>query len=363
MTAPTPDDLPADPDETSEAQPSAGEQSAPSSRRRRVIRFLLLSALIALVLWVLTGLIGDVDWAKVGDALTHLAPWQLAVLIAGLILRQYLNALPLSLFIEGCSPFKAVVNDQAAILLTTTAPPPSDIVMRLAMFGSWGIPATAGLAGTVMNTLTFYMVRFGTPLLGVGLGLVLLGSFDVSELLAALASGAVSLALVAIVWLAFRDARYAAATARGVGRVARRVRRQVDLDVWQTKAVDFRDQVVGQIPTALPRSLASLIAMVVLDATLIVAALRFIGVTSNQLPATEVYVAFMIAYPLTLFPFSGLGILDAVVITALVGAAGDAVEPGIVAALVVWRAVTLIVPLLLGLLSVSGWKWWQLRRS
>ena len=34
------------------------------------------------------------------------------------------------------------------------------------MFTSWGVSAAKGVAGTVMNTLTFYVVRFSAPALG-----------------------------------------------------------------------------------------------------------------------------------------------------------------------------------------------------
>ena len=88
------------------------------------------------------------------------------MLIGVLLLRQVFNALPLSLYIPGVSPFRATQNDQVAILMSTIAPPPSDVALRMAMFSSWGVPVAKGLAGTLMNTLTFYIVRFGAPAVG-----------------------------------------------------------------------------------------------------------------------------------------------------------------------------------------------------
>ena len=34
------------------------------------------------------------------------------------------------------------------------------------MFSSWGVPVAKAMAGTIMNTLTFYIVRFGAPAVG-----------------------------------------------------------------------------------------------------------------------------------------------------------------------------------------------------
>ena len=92
------------------------------------------------VVAVVIGLIGRVDWGEVRRALTHLSWWQFPVLLAVLLVRQVLNALPLSLYIPGVSAYRATQNDQVAILMSTVAPPPSDIALRMAMFSSWGVP-------------------------------------------------------------------------------------------------------------------------------------------------------------------------------------------------------------------------------
>jgi len=345
-----------------EPAPDLGGPFEPAAKPKRSwVRLALIVALVVVVVLVIRGLLGDVDWAKVADAIGQLRWWQFALLVAVLLLRQFLNALPLALFIPGCTPFRAMQNDQVAILMTTVAPPPSDVVMRLAMFTSWGIPATSGLAGTVMNTVSFYVVRFGTPLLGVLLMLVL-GTFHVGEFVTALVSGAVSAALLAVVWLAFRGEAFTIGLARRLGRLARRVRRGIDPEAWAAWATDFRGRVVDRVPWALPRSLASLVAMVVVDASLIVMSIRFVGVSSAEVPAIEVLVAFLVAYPLTLFPFSGLGILDAVVVATLLSIEAGADEATLLAGFVVWRAITILGPLLLGLLSAGLWKLQLVRR-
>lgn len=326
------------------------------------LRLALLGVLLAVIVVALGRLIGDVDWSKVRSAIGQLAFWQLAVLLLGLVVRQTLNALPLALYIPGVSPFRAAQNDQAAILMTTVAPPPSDIAMRLAMFTSWGIPAALGLAGTVMNTVSFYVVRFGAPLLGIVL-MVVFGYFDPYELSAAVTCALVSLGLLGMVWVAVRDPGAFGRIAAWFGRIVRRVKKSVDPQAWSDWATDFRDHIVDRVPWAMPRSLLSLVAMVLVDATLIVLALRFVGVESGDLPAAKVIVTFLVAYPLTLFPFAGLGLLDAVLIATVVSYAGEIVEPGVIAALVIWRTVTIITPLLLGVGSIGLWRAQMMRAA
>ena len=278
-------------------------------------------------------------------------------LLAGVLLRQWLNALPLAIYIDGCGSVRAMQNDQVAILFTTIAPPPSDLVMRLAMFRSCGISATDGMAGTVLNTLTFYVVRFGTPVLGLLL-MAALDLFDPTEVVPALLSATVSVALLIVLWRGFSDARLAAAIGLRAGRAARRVRRTIDPDRWRDAVLAFRDTASGRVRSGFPRSLGSLIAMVLVDAGLILLAIRSVGITPEQLAAPPLLMAFLVAYPLTLFFFSGLGILDAAVIATLLHQVGvdPALEPDLVAAFLVWRAATLITPLLLGVVSLAAWK-------
>lgn len=334
---------------------SSGAAAPPGRTWRPALRLGIVAVVVVLAFLVVRRFVGDIDWGQVRDSLAHLDWWQLPVLVAGLLVRQTLNALPLALYIEGCSPAQAFVNDQAAILMTTVAPPPADVVMRLSMFGSWGITTSAGLAGTAMNTVSFYVVRFGAPLLGV-LVMVLTGEFVTSELWAALISGSISVALLVVVWLSFRDPAFAASTGSRAGRLARRVRPAVDPDAWSASVTAFRGAVVGRIGRTLPLSILALVGMVLVDALLIVLSVRFVGVSAQELSTTWIVTAFLAAYPLTLFPFSGLGLLDAVVVATLVDQAGTQVEAPLVAALIIWRVVTIGTPLLLGSLCLGWWR-------
>lgn len=338
-----------------------GPLEAAAKPERRWLRLVIIAALVVLVLFVIRGLLGDIDWGQVRAAVGLLEWWQFVLLFVVMLARQFFNALPLSLFIPGCSPFRAMQNDQAAILMTSVAPPPSDIVTRLAMFTSWGIPATSGLAGTVMNTMSFYVIRFGVPMFGIAIMLAG-GEFYWGEFIPALVSGLVSVALLLIVWLAFRGEAFTSGFARLLGRWVAKVRSSIDPEGWADWATDFRSRVVDRVPYALPRSLLSMLLMVLIDATILVMSLRFVDVTAAQVPAVTIVVAFLVAYPLTLFPFQGLGVLDAVVTATIRAIDAGAEEASVVAAFVVWRVITIIGPILLGLLSVGLWKF-QLART
>lgn len=319
----------------------------------RPIGLLLLSAACA---WIIVGLVGKIDWSAAWDAIGRISLWQVPVLLVVLAVRQVLNASPLALFIDGLGIRRAVQNDQAAILTATIAPPPADLVLRVAMFGSWGIPAAQGLAGAMMNTVTFYVARFTVPVVGLALVLSTTVPYHAIYAWSAVLGGASAVTLLGVLWAVLRReqaARWIGATAGGL---ASRVRSSVEPEAWAASAVDFRSHVVRQSKRGVPASLAALLAMVLVDGLLLSLSLRCVGVSGAEVSTIAVIGVFLTAYPLTLFPLAGLGVLDATVLAALVATGGLDLEPDLVAGLLVYRVTTLLVPMLFGLVSISWWR-------
>jgi putative heme transporter len=325
--------------------------------RPTLLRRAVPLVVIAVIIIAIVQLAGELDWNEITAAVGLLQGWQLAVLLVCVGVRQFLNALPLTIYIDGIGPLRAMQNQQAAVLFTTVAPPPSDLVLRLRMFRSWGISSTEGLAGTILNTLAFYIACFGAPLIGAAL-------FAVTPLvhpagsLPAVLCGALSVVLLVLLRLSLRGEAQAASVGYRAGQLVHRVRRSVDPARWRDSVVDFRRTVSARAWTRFPRALAALAAMIGVEAGLLVLCVRFVGVTPEQLGALAVVAAFLVAYPLILLPFSGLGLLDAAVIATLMLQVGvdQGLEPDLVAAFAVWRIGTLLVPLVLGALSLLTWK-------
>ena len=328
---------------------------APARRRPPWVRPLIVVVVVVVCGWLAARFLGAIDWAAVGSALSELSAWQVPVLLALLLVRQTLNALPLALYIQGLGLRRALVNDLTAHLMSVVAPPPGDVVMRLAMFRSWKIDDARALAGTTMNMLTFYINRFAAPILG----LVVLLVFGTSTERAwtAVASGLVAVVMTVLVFLVVRGEGFAARLGAAAGVVARRFRSTVDPQSWAAAATEFQGHVFDKYRRGFPRSLAGLSLMVLCDASILLLCLRFVGVTGADLPAYEVLAAFLLAYPLTIPPLMGLGIFDLVLLGAFLEVGGQHLEPQVVAGLTVWRCVTLLGPILLGVGTSVWWRW------
>ncbi|MEI7056509.1 lysylphosphatidylglycerol synthase domain-containing protein [Nocardioides sp. CCNWLW239] len=313
---------------------------------------LLLVAVISTV--IVVRLVGQVDWEAVWAALTHLSWWQPVVLVALVLVRQILLAMPLRFFIRGVTFYRATINDLGATLMSMIAPTPSDIALRVAMFKSWGVSAAKGLAGTVMNSLTFYIARFSAPLLGFVL-LFAVGespSYRWFELL----SIAVAVVILVTVLLIVRSDPLARAVGTRSAQVVRRFRKTVDPDRWADACQRFRADISERFRGGFVWAVASQAGMMVVDLALLMLCLRFVGVSADQVGFVWIAIAYLFAFPLTVFPLWGIGIVDALILAALVEAGGPEVEAAAVAALIVWRGFTVGLPVLLGAIAVLMWR-------
>jgi uncharacterized membrane protein YbhN (UPF0104 family) len=319
---------------------------------RRTWRGRAVALVIVAVVTVLAfRLIGQVDWDAVGHALAHLTWWQAPVLLGLLLVRQVLNSMPLALYIAGVSPYRATLNDQVAVLIGTMVPPPSDLALRTAMFDSWDVPIAKGVAGTLLHKLTFYIVRYSAP--AVGLVILLVRGDELGVRLADLASIALAVGIVVGLLLVMRSTALAHAVGLRSGRVARRLRRSVRPEAWAASCSEFHDNVAARFRGGFARALAAVAGMLAVDAVMLLLCLRYVGV--DGVPAATVVAAYLIAFPLTLFPFSGIGLLDAAIVAPIVATGGHVLEAPTVAAMILWRVFTLGGPMLMGVASLLIW--------
>lgn len=296
-----------------------------------------------------------VDWEAVAGALQQLSWWQPLVLLLVLVARQLANAAPLAYYIEGVSLYRATLNDLTATTLTAFAPPPSDMALRVAMFTSWGIRTPVAIAGTTMNALTFFIIRFSTPLFGFILVAATGRSLGIRWLdVISLLIGAV---LIGAVMMMTGSQSAAKALGERCGQVAGRFKRTINPVDWGRKCLDFQRELSSRFRFAFPRSLAVSFLMVACDGLLLLLALRFVGLGPETLSVADIAVAFLFAFPLTAFPMSGMGVVDVAIAVACIESAGtDSIQESVLAALIIWRIFNVAGPLLLGLLAGVLWK-------
>lgn len=329
----------------------------PQPTRSRRVTWLRRVGLFALALAcarIIFNLVGTIQWDVVWAGIEHLRAWQIAVLVALVLLRQLLNAMPLVYFIDGLSVFRAAASDQGATLMSMVAPPTADSVFRILVLRSWGIDVDRAAAGGTSNILVYYMARWIAPLLGV---LLLISvRFDTGYAVVAAGSFLIAAAIFVGMLLVTKSQALARRVGRTAGHVAGRVRRSIDPERWASSAAGFQGHIAHRFRSGVALSMPTLVVKLFVDAAIVLLAIRFVGVARDQLSAVEIVAAFLVVFPLTLFPFHGVGILDATLVAALTTVGGVELEADLVAALVTYRVVTLGTPALLGALFMLGWR-------
>jgi len=330
-----------------------GQARQRSSRRAWLTRLGMLAVAVAVVVGV-PRLVGEIDWAAVRGAFEELAWWQ-AVLLALLVVpRQVAKALPKAWCIDGITMVRALVTDLATLLMLAVTPPPGYMALRLAMFGSWGVGLARGIAGSMLATAIFQLVRFSAPLFGFVLLFWTGDALSYWWLEALFVVGAVAGAVVLLQIM--RSDSLARAIGEAGGRIACRVRPSVDPQRWARACVGFRADVAEPFRRGFARSVLSLWAMLLIDLAVLVLCLRFVGVPSVQLSLATIAVAYFFAFPFTFLPYDGIGVVDVMILAALVQSAGHAVEAPAIAALVVWRGFTVVQPIVMGGIAVVAWR-------
>lgn len=343
----------------------------PPRRARALVLRLIVWALVVALVWYLARVLRRIDWSQVRDALGHLSWWQVLTLLALVVLRAALSSAPLAFFVKDLGLPRAIGNDLVGNLAATVTPAPADIVARAALFRSWGVDVGQGMAGLVLNSILYYVVRLAAPVAGAILMLWTVGDEDAVGW-AAVVSGLVSAAIVTVLVIGSRSSASAGAVGRFLGRWAVTVRRSLPgPDRMEELVVDFHARIADRWLRFWPHALTSLSALVLVEAGILVLAIRFVGVPPSQAPLLVVVASFLSVYLLMATPFLGLGVLDAAVVALIADRAGASASE-LVAGVIIWRVCVQLVPLLAGVAPlltarasglVDGWSTAGRRRA
>jgi putative heme transporter len=210
------------------------------------------------------------------------------------------------------------------------------------------------LVSGVWNSFT----KLGMPVLALAL-VALQGGATGGRVIAALLGIAGLVAAVVVFALMLRSEEQARRFGLLAGRVASRVLRLVrrpPVAGWELATVKFRARTIGLVERRwIPITATTLVSHLSLYLVLLVA-LRDVGVSDAEVGWAEVLAVFAFARLATAIPLTpgGIGFVEGVLVTGLVGAGGDPAE--VAAAVVVYRALTWALPILVG---IGCYLWWR----
>ena len=230
--------------------------------------------------------------------------------------------------------------------------------LTYAMNSSWGFSRSRTSVSLLVSGLFNNFAKLGLPVFALAL-LAFSSPPTTARLLGGLAGMAGLAAAVSALWLLMRSresaARLGVVTGSWASAVLRLFRRP-PVHGWDLATTKFRDRTVLLLQARWHWiTLATLVSHLSLFLVLLLA-LRFVGVGADEVSLAEALAVFAFARLLTAIPFTpgGLGVVELALITGLAAAGGD--RAMVAAAVLIFRALTYILPIPLGVVTYVIWQ-------
>jgi uncharacterized protein (TIRG00374 family) len=343
------------------------EHASPPARRRRPAWQRLLAPAFSLVLvaavffWFLPQFasLGEV-WASV-QGMTAL---QVAVLAVATVWNLATYQFVMVTTMPGMTLRQATVSTETTTAVANTLVGGAAIALGLtySMNSSWGFSRSRTSVSLLTSGLWNNFAKLGLPVVALALlaftapptpGRLLAGCLGVAGLVAA----------VTVLWLVLRSRESAARMGLALGRWVSALLRLVHrppVHGWDLALTKFRDRTVLLLHARWHwLTLATVVSHLSLFLVLLLA-LRFSGVDAGQVAWPEALAVFAFARLLTAIPFTpgGLGVIEVAMISGLAAAGGE--HAAVAAGVLVFRVLTYVLPIPLGVLT---YVFWQRNRS
>jgi uncharacterized protein (TIRG00374 family) len=325
---------------------------------RRVVPPLVSLAIVVLVFWYFLPQFTSLSevWAS-ARSMTWLELTTLA-LLAVWNLASYL------LVTVACTPGltyrQAAVSIEASTAVSNTVPGGGaiGIALNYAMFSSWGFSRSRTSVSLLVSGVWNNFAKLGMPVVALVI-LAAQGNPSGGRLVAGVL-GVVALVGALVVFGMLLHSTEAAIRvglwAERVANAVLRLFRRPPARGWEKATTKFRTRTVRLLRARWWWiTLTTLVSHVSLYLVLLVA-LRHVGVSNDELNWAEVLAVFAFARLLTAIPFTpgGLGVVEIALITGLSAAGGP--RAAVAAAVLIFRALTYVLPIPLGLAAYVFWR-------
>ena len=325
---------------------------------KRVLPAVISLAIVVLVFWYflpqfaslssIWASITDMTWLEIGS-LVLAGLWNLATYWFVMV-----STMP------GLTIPQAVVVTESTTAISNTVPGGGaiGIGMSYSMYSSWGFSRSRGSVSLLVAGVFNNFAKLGMPVIALAL-LAVTGSASGGRVVAALAGLAGLIAAIVIFAMLLRSEKSAERVGLGLAKVVNRVLRvfrRKPVSGWEKATKKFRARTVLLLRARwVWITLATLVSHISLFLVLLLA-LRHVGVSQDEVSWIEVLAVFSFARLLTAIPFTpgGLGVVEAALIAGLAAAGGDHAQ--VAAATLVFRALTYVLPIPLGVLTYVYWR-------
>jgi uncharacterized membrane protein YbhN (UPF0104 family) len=306
------------------------------------------------------------DYGEVWKTIEAMTPLEIGTLTL-FALWNLMSYWPMLVAVQpGLRVREAAVANLASTAVANTIPGGGalGIGVTLTMQRSWGIPVPQTALALVVSGIWNNFTKLGLPIVALGL-LALSGEAGPALAVAAL----VGLLVLAVAIGLFALLLHSEATAARVGGAAggfvsamKRMVHRPPVVGWDQRAMTFRAEIIGLLERRwVMITLTTLMSHLSLYLVLLVS-LRHVGVSNAEVSWQQVLAAFAFVRLLSAVPITpgGLGVVELGLTAAMGTGLPQSTKNQIAAAVLLFRALTWLLPVPLG---VGCWMFWRTNRS
>jgi len=338
-----------------------GEAPSRASLYRKVLLGMVTGGIFALIFAKVIPALGS--YSDIWEQIKATPVWELVALLAIAVVILVLATAMMVLPVRGIGAWRAFFTQQASTAISFTIPGPSGTGARFVMLRSYGVDVEDFSRGTVAVSIWNNLAMLSMP----GVAVLLIAAFgdqtgasDSLFLWGLLAVG-VTLALIMLLIGVLRSVHFAS----WLGRVSMsatnlllRLFRKSPVAGWPEAAVTLRANTVVVLKARGGRLTWLTLSNYWINGILLVLCLRLVGIDSSVLPwgvALATYTVGRLSTVIQVTP-GGVGVVEAAYTAAFVAVTSSSLQPTILAGVLIYRAYTYLLPVVVGAFCYLAWR-------
>ncbi|MGI9615945.1 MAG: lysylphosphatidylglycerol synthase transmembrane domain-containing protein [Acidimicrobiales bacterium] len=327
-----------------------------------LVRVVVVVVVLGLSGWALFRIFDDLDWIGIRNALGELsdAEW-LALIFGWLVWVASQGAMTASL-VDGLPVRRGVLASLGPTAVASVIPGPSDLPVRFSMYRSWGVASAT--AATAIGANGIFSIGSQLILPSIAGILIITADVPLSGFLSVIVTASITLAVIvasaAFVLGSTRRTEAAGRRFDGAVRVIMRRLKKPELDEnLGTFLADKRSVTLEYLADKwLPTTGATILANATRFA-LLVMVLRFVGIPEDALSWVAVFAVYGLVAGLTAIPITpgSAGVAEIGLVGMLTAATGDGWVNQIAAGVLLYRLMTWLLVIPVGLASLGVWRY------
>jgi uncharacterized membrane protein YbhN (UPF0104 family) len=302
------------------------------------------------------------DYSEVWKAFQSLTGLELAALIGAMVFNLFTYWWANMAALPGLQLSRAAVLTQTTTSVANTLPGGGAIAVGLTytILKSWGFTGTNVALYVGVTGIWNIFIKLALPVISI-VFLVIAGESGSAYVIAAVVGVVVLAIAVGLLAALFASERLARRIGETIGRVMSfflRLFRKPPKTGAGDRAVQFREDTIGLVEGRWLRLTLTTILSQVALAFVLVLSLRSMGVSEQEVSAAQIFAVFAFSRLLSAVPVTpgGVGVIDLGYIGGLAAAAPDGERAAVVAAVLMFRALTFGVQIPLGAFTYLIWK-------